>query len=204
MIFLRKGKIWIYCIVLLICIGIYLFLTPGAAQMDDTEATLRQEFLDTAAFWLGCNEADGSHRPIIDLYNAHEPLAQEYLVKYDDSWCATFVSAVAIQCGLTDIIPTECGCQRQIGLFQELGRWEEQDTYAPVPGDIIYYSSQGIHILKDNDGWSDHVGIVVCRQGRLLKIIEGNHDQRVSYRYIFMNDPRIRGYALPDFAARTK
>lgn len=184
-------------------IGIYLF-AGSVPQMSEAEAQLRQEVLDTADAWLGCKESDGSHKPIIDIYNAHEPLAQGYQVKYDDFWCATFVSAVAIQCGLTDIIPTECGCQRQIGLFKELGRWEENDAYAPAPGDIIYYSTEGIGISKDNEGWSDHVGIVVSRQGKLMKIIEGNHDHKVTYRYILMNDSRIRGYALPDFASKAE
>lgn len=189
-------------VVLLLIIGsIYLFLIPGSAEMDGQEQLLRQEFLNTAATWLGCNESDGSHRAIIDLYNAHEPLAQGYRVQYDDAWCATFVSVVSIQCGLTDIIPTECGCQRQIELFKALDRWEENDAYAPLPGDIIYYSVEGAGIRSDNVGWADHVGIVVSRQGKLMKIIEGNHNHKVTYRYILMDDPRIRGYALPDFGS---
>lgn len=58
---------------------------------------------------------------IIDVYNAHRPLARGYKVKYTDAWCATFVSAVAIKCGLTSIIPTECGCGQMIELFKN---WE--------------------------------------------------------------------------------
>lgn len=61
-------------------IGIYLF-TGSVPQMSEAEAQLRQEFLDTADAWLGCKESDGSHKPIIDIYNAHEPLAQGYQVK---------------------------------------------------------------------------------------------------------------------------
>ena len=93
----------------------------------------------TAESYLGCQESDGSHEAIIDLYNAHEPLAQNYTVQYTDSWCAAFVIAVSIRCGLTDIIPTECSCERLIGLFGELGRWQEDDNYTPLPGDIIFY-----------------------------------------------------------------
>lgn len=206
---LSKKKKWIIGIssvlaLLLIACGIYLFLVPSPADRTQLETQLRQDFVDTAITWLGSNESDGSHKPIIDIYNAHEPQAQSYLVKYDDSWCATFVSAVAIQCGLTDIIPTECGCQRQIGLFQELGRWEENDDYLPSVGDIIYYSFTGADFLHDNTGWSDHVGIVVSVRGKSIKVIEGNHNDKVGYRYILAGDYRIRGYGLPDFASKAE
>ena len=73
-----------------------------------------------AQAWLGRKESDGSHREIIDIYNAHKPLARGYKVTYTDAWCATFVSAVAIKLGYTDIIPTECGCPKMIELFKNL------------------------------------------------------------------------------------
>ena len=38
-----------------------------------------------AQSWLGYNEADGSHKQIIDTYNAHKPLARGYKVKYTDA-----------------------------------------------------------------------------------------------------------------------
>ena len=58
---------------------------------------------------------------IIDTYNSHKPLARGYAMKYTDAWCATFVSAVSIKCGLTDILPTECSCGEMIALFKKLG-----------------------------------------------------------------------------------
>ena len=66
-----------------------------------TEQQLREKVVQTARSYLGYNEKNGSHREIIDLYNAHKPLARGYAVKYTDAWCATFVSAVAIKCGPT-------------------------------------------------------------------------------------------------------
>lgn len=170
-----------------------------AREVPPEERQHRLEYLAAAEKWLGCRESDGSHQPIIDLYNGHEPLAQGYLVQYTDQWCATFVSAAAIAAGRTDIIPTECGCQRQIGLFQKLGRWQEDDGYVPLPGDIIYYSGAGG--IGDNTGWSDHVGIVVGTWGPFIKTIEGNYGNRVTYRYIPINAANIRGFALPDYAS---
>ena len=38
-----------------------------------TENELRKAVVAQATAWLGCNEADGSHRVIIDLYNKYRP-----------------------------------------------------------------------------------------------------------------------------------
>ena len=116
----------IICLIMLMISGCELDFkeeTYGfAREVSQSEQDLRLQLVQTAESYLGCNQLDGTHKPIIDLYNGHEPLAQGYEVQYTDQWCATFVSAVAIQCGFTDIVPTECGCQRQIGLFDEIGR----------------------------------------------------------------------------------
>lgn len=169
-------------------------------KVSDEEAAMRLEVVQTAESWLGCNESDGSHEAIIDLYNSHEPLAQGYAVQYTDSWCSTFVSAVSIGCGLTDIIPTECGCQRHIGLFQELGCWEEDDNAIPLPGDLIFFdwdqSKPG-----DCTGWADHVGIVVGTKWPFVKVIEGNRADCVSYHILLLGDVSIRGYARPEYAS---
>lgn len=167
-------------------------------KVPEDEAARRLELINAAQTWLGCNEADGSHQQILDIYNAHEPLALGYEVQSDDSWCAAFVSAAAIQTGLTDIIPTECGCERQIGLWQDMGRWTEYDNAIPAPGDIIYYNWDQKK-PGENDGWSDHVGIVVGTKWPFVKAIEGNYDDCVQYRILLLGDIRIRGYGMPDY-----
>ena len=69
-----------------------------------TEKEIRSKVVEIAKGWLGCKESDGSHKKIIDTYNACKPLPRSYAVKYTDAWCATFASAVGIKAGLTDII----------------------------------------------------------------------------------------------------
>lgn len=167
-------------------------------KVSPEETALRMRTVQWAEQYLGCNEADGSHRQIIDLYNSHEPLAMGYKMQYTDSWCAAFVSSVAIQCGLTEIIPTECGCERQIGLFQKLGRWEEADNAIPQPGDLIYYDWNMEETGKCT-GWADHVGIVVGIKWPFVKVIEGNLKDSVGYHYLLLNDVQIRGFARPDY-----
>lgn len=172
-------------------------------KVSEDETRLRMQVVETAERWLGCNEADGSHQAIIDLYNSHEPLAMGYAVQYTDSWCSTFVSAVSIECGLTGIIPTECGCERHIGLFQEIGCWVEEDSTIPLPGDLIFYDWDQTK-PGDCTGWSDHVGIVVGTKWPFVKVIEGNKDDMVTYRYILLDDISIRGFAKPDYTSLTK
>ena len=195
-----KRILKIIAIVLLLAALLMGFLCFYLPRADfGPAAGQRVSLLNAATKELGVTEGTDAHRNIIDTYNGHEPLAQGYEVKYGDDWCATFVSFAAIESGLTEKIPTECSCGRQIELWKELKHWEEEDTYLPLPGDIIYYDWD-VRTLGDSIGWSDHVGIVVGTHGPFIKVIEGNKDDAVGYRYILRWDPRIRGYGLPDFS----
>lgn len=166
-----------------------------------SEQLQRLVTVHTAQLWLGTQEGLESHEKLLDIYNSHEPLAQGYTVTGNDSWCAVFASTVAIQRHITDIVPTECGCERQIGLWQELGCWEEDDNYMPLPGDYIYYAWDEKLNLGDCTGWADHVGIVVGTAGPFIKVIEGNKDDMVDCRIILRGNHQIRGYGLPDYAS---
>jgi len=192
--------------VILIAIAVFTFFHFAdwgfARRVPFAEQLRRLHTVHTAENWLGVREGYGGHEQIIQIYNSHEPLAQGYAVTADDSWCAAFGSTIAIQCKLTDIIPTECGCERQIGLWKEIGRWEENDNYMPLPGDYIYYAWDEGWDFGDCTGWADHVGIVVGTAGPFIKVIEGNKNDKVDYRIILRGDYRIRGYGLPDYEAK--
>lgn len=166
-----------------------------------TEKELRAKVVSIAEKYLGNKESDGSHKKIIDLYNSHKPLARGYAVKYTDAWCATYVSAVFIEAGLTDIAPTECGCGKMIELYKKLNCWEENDAYIPSAGDVIMYDWQDTG-AGDNTGAPDHVGIVVSVSGKAVKIIEGNKNNAVGYRTLQVNGRYIRGYCLPKYASK--
>lgn len=155
--------------------------------------------LAQAREWIGRNEADGTHKGIIDVYNGHTPIARGYKVKYTDAWCATFVSAVAIRCGLTEIIPTECGCGQMIELFRALGEWQESDSRTPAPGDVIFYDWDDTG-AGDCTGWPDHVGFVESVSGGKITVIEGNKNNAVGRRVLAVDDRYIRGYGVPKYA----
>lgn len=176
--------------------------TSSGSQEGGNNMSNRQKFVNTAVSYIGCKESDGSHRQIIDIYNDHKPLARNYAVKYSDPWCATFVSTIAILCGLTDTVPTECGCGQMIELFQQLGEWQENDAYVPQPGDVIFYDWDDSG-AGDNTGWPDHVGIVESVSGSAVKVIEGNINDSVGRRTMQVNGRYIRGYGLPKFKGST-
>ncbi len=163
-----------------------------------TEQELRARVCRQAEQWLGCRESDGSHRPIIDLYNRIRPLPRDYKMTYDDPWCAAFVSAVGAACDLTDTILPECGCEPMIALYQAAGRWEEADDAAPRPGDLIFYDWEDSGV-GDCVGAADHVGLVTENEDDLLTVIEGNLSDAVGRRRIYAGARFIRGYARPDY-----
>lgn len=166
-----------------------------------TERQIRQAMVARARKYIGCKESNGTHKQIIDIYNEHKPLARGYAVKYTDAWCATYGSAIAILEGHTDIIPTECGCDAQIKLWQAKGRWQENDAYVPQPGDYVYYDWQDSG-AGDNKGNSDHVGIVESCDGKTITVIESNKNDAVGERTLAVNGRYIRGFGLPDYASK--
>ena len=163
----------------------------------------RNEVVTQAQSWVGRKESDGSFREIIDIYNAHKPLAGGYKLKYTDAWCSGFASAVAIACGATDIIPTEVGCGRHIERFKKMGIWVEADDYVPSPGDYIFYDWKDDGLGENTDGAS-HVGIVEKVENGLITVIEGNKAAAVGRRTIAVNGRYIRGYGVPKYDALDK
>ena len=138
----------------------------------------------------GCNEADGSHKKIIDIYNSHGPLPRGYKVKYTDAWCATYVSAVFISCGDDSFM--ECGCPEMIEKLKAIGYWKGRN-YTPKHGTIIFYDWNG-------DGVADHVGIVRTLINGTLVVDEGNYQDCAKQRVISVDNSAIFGYAQPEYS----
>ena len=159
---------------------------------------MRNKIVKQAQEWLGCKESNGTHKPIIDLYNTQKPLPRGYKVQYTDEWCATFVSAVAIKCGATGYIPTECSCTKMIELHKTKGTWKEDDSYKPLSGDLIFYDWQDSG-KGDNTSSPDHIGIVEKVSGNTITVIEGNKGEAVARRTLEVNGKYIRGYAVPNY-----
>lgn len=162
-----------------------------------------KDIIDVMAGWVGMSRAKRTHKPIIDLYNSHKPLARGYEVSYTDDYCDTTVSAAFIKCNAVDLIGgTECGVEEHVKLFQKKGIWQEDGTITPEPGYIIVYNWDDA--TQPNDGYSDHIGIVesVDKSNKTIIVLEGNMSGgTVGRRSIPIGWCYIRGYAIPAYGA---
>ena len=164
-----------------------------------------EDVLNVMRGWIGMSRSAGTHKPIIDLYNSHKPLARGYSVKYTDAYCDTTVSAAFIKLNATDMIGgTECGVEEHVQLFKKAGIWHEDGSIKPKPGYIIVFNWDDS--LQPNDGYADHIGVVESVPGDKITTIEGNMNGGVvGRRTIPIGYGYIRGYAIPKYAgAKTK
>lgn len=175
-------------------------ITKEVTIICNHPATIEKVQIDTllnqARKWIGKKESNGSFKEIINIYNAHAPLPIGYKVKYTDHWCATFVSALAINNNYSYLFPKECGCERMIALLEKMEMWEEDESVEPKSGWIIFYDWEDKG-KGNNLGWSDHVGIVEKVEDGVITVIEGNYDAKVKRRTINVNGRYIRGYGIP-------
>lgn len=138
----------------------------------------------------------GQRDQIVDLYNTYTPRARSYKVKYDDMLCATYVSAIFIALGWTDIVPPECGARQLYQNMAALGRGVQDPKRVPEPGDLIFFGdSKYVTGIK-------HVGIVteVTNGGKRIYYYDiqskaGRHTCPVGYSYIW-------GYGIPDYESK--
>lgn len=109
-------------------------------------------------------------------------------------WCAMFVSFCLNYADIPQsAIPYEASCQRWIKATSGSLYYSASD-YTPQKGDLIFFD-------WDNDGHSDHVGLVasVSEDGSSLQTIEGNSSDAVRTERYNTGDRDIMGYAaLPE------
>lgn len=158
----------------------------------------RNKVIEVMNLWLGAKTGDAMHKTILSIYNGYKPLPRGYKMKVNDAWCAATVSACAIACGYTEIIPPECSCGKMIDLLKAKNEWVEDDDYIPMIGDIIFYywedSGKG-----DCNAHASHVGFVEYCDGKNIHVIEGNYSGQVKKRQIPVNGRYIRGFGVPRY-----
>lgn len=158
-----------------------------------------EDVLKIMRSWVGLSRANGTHKPIIDIYNSQSSLPRGWKVTYTDAYCNTTVSAAFIKAGNTDIIGgTECGVEQHVAKFIKEGIWNENGSIVPKVGDIIVYNWDDS--TQPNDGDGDHIGIVEKVDGNTITVIEGNMSGGVvGRRYVPVAWGYIRGYARPKY-----
>lgn len=108
-------------------------------------------------------------------------------------WCACFVSWCADQCGYieAETFTKFSYCDAGIAWFKSRGQWQTRG-YCPSPGDIIFFD-------WNNNGVSDHVGIVESCDGYYVYTVEGNANNAVQQLRYSINYSGIEGYGTPNY-----
>ena len=103
-------------------------------------------------------------------------------------WCAIFVSWCADQAGMleTDSIPKYAVCDDGIRWFIRNGKWYNR-RIEPKAGMIIFFD-------WDDDGVSEHTGIVEKCEDGLIYTIEGNSHDVCKRKWYAAGDKTIMGY----------
>lgn len=162
-------------------------------------ARSRQAVVDLVTSWHGKNEADGSYKTIIDIYNSFTgDFPRGTKMAYGWAWCACTWSAAVIKLGYTDIMPIEISCYYIIERAKEMGIWQENDGYTPKPGDAVLYDWDD-NGNGDCTGTPEHIGTVISVSGNQFKVEEGNMNNRVGTRTMTVNGRYIRGFITPHY-----
>lgn len=122
-----------------------------------------------------------------------EPYWRWYGFNSRIEWCAVFVSWVYNQAGYLNIaVPKFSTCHTQgVPWFKTFGLWREKG-YVPKSGDIIFFD-------WEQDGHTDHVGIVEKSDGKDIYTIEGNSRDAVKKKKYSINSKYIYGYGIPKY-----
>lgn len=178
------------------------YMPTGKSTISTTGVT-RKMVLDKMRSWIGLSMSDGSHAPIIQIYNSHKPLARGYAMTMEDDYCACTVSACAISLNAVDLFGgTEVGVERYIeDCFKPKGIWVENDDYVPSPADIIVFYWNESRKEVDNTGFASHIGIVEYVENGIIHTIEGNSSGGTVLRKTYeIGQACIRGFATPHYA----
>ena len=108
-------------------------------------------------------------------------------------WCACFVSWCADQCGYLDsgIMPKFAGCVDGANWFKGNGQWQDRN-YEPTAGTIIFFD-------WENDGETDHVGIVEKCENGVVYTVEGNSGDACRQNQYSVGSSSIYGYGIPAY-----
>ena len=111
-------------------------------------------------------------------------------------WCAIFVSWCADQAGLLEdgSMPKFALCDDGIAWFMERQRWVTgaDQAFMPPAGAIIFFD-------WNQNGISDHVGIVEKCEGRFVYTIEGNSRDVCRRRCYPLGSGIIAGYGIMEY-----
>lgn len=173
--------------------------TPINPVIENTHPA--QKLVDTVMAWVGLNEANGSHRAIIDFYNSYARIFGMTQFGYNAPWCAMCASCAAIGAKYTDIVPISASCNDMIAKFKVMDCWCEDESVIPKIGWYAFYDwgDEKDYATTNNTGSADHVGIVCRVYSDGFDVVEGNYDDAVKIRHLKFNGRYLRGFGVPKY-----
>lgn len=175
--------------------NMYSFNNEKKVQLKEL---LRDEY---AALWSGV--IYGSSVKSVDIVNVAvsqldnvggQPYWSWYGFKNRIEWCACFVSWCANELGYLEkgIIPKFASCQSEgVAWFKACGLWKDKG-FITKAGDIIFFD-------WEQDGHSDHVGIVERMENGKVYAIEGNSSNECKRLEYDMKSSAILVYGTPAY-----
>lgn len=104
------------------------------------------------------------------------------------AWCACFVSWCIAKAGYSEPKFAHV-IYGGISWFSAHGQWAPRGYPDLAPGDLIFFDWQ-------NDGETDHVGMVIGTDGTNVYTVEGNSGNACKVKSYPLNSPLISGYGL--------
>jgi hypothetical protein len=171
----------------------YGFAAAQATQLDELLKPEHHRLWNALLYGIS-SAGDGSMIELADTQIGNvggEPYWSWYGFSSREEWCACFVSWCADGLGYIDagVLPRFSSCEDGIQWFKTCGQWRERD-YTPAPGDLIFFD-------WEDDGVSDHVGIVERADAAMVYTIEGNTNDSVARRSYVAGGLKIMGYGTP-------
>ena len=158
-------------------------------------AKTSEEYLTTGKKYLGTREGSAKHRKMVDMFNSCK--LKTFPISYSDAWCSAFISAMAIECGCTDIIPISANCDEMYKKGVVMGIAIPKDKWIPKMGDIVFYD-------WNLNGELDHVGAVETMSKNIIHVLEGNKNDSVAYRDINYKNATITKIIRPRYKTVSK
>lgn len=147
-----------------------------------------EDVITVASSQLGYTESTKNY---IVLEDGSQKGYSRYGAWYGDpygDWCAMFVSFCLHYAQVEDF-PLDANCVHWIQELKKLERYAPAEEYTPRPGDLVFFD-------WDEDGQSDHVGLVEELKDDTLITIEGNDSNRVARVKYEKDAPEILGYGI--------
>lgn len=110
-------------------------------------------------------------------------------------WCACFVHWCMRTSGYGQSYPTTSNnayCQTVADWFKANGRWGDKNYNNLVAGDTIFFDWQ-------QDGHTDHIGLVIGRDQNKIYTVEGNSGDAVKVKSYAIGSSVIYGFGLMNY-----